>query len=46
MQADLLDILVISTSLDLSRFELLLGDGNQWGMHFRYPLQNKQPRCL
>lgn len=33
------DILVISTPMDLYRFEQLLGDGSQWGLNFRYTVQ-------
>lgn len=33
------DILVISTPQDLPRFEQLLGDGEDWGMHFQYAEQ-------
>ena len=33
------DILIISTPEDTPRFELLLGDGSQWGMNFQYKVQ-------
>ncbi len=39
MLAGVRDVLVISTSHDLPRFEQLLGDGAQWGMSFRYAEQ-------
>ena len=33
------DVLVISTPLDLPRFEALLGDGSAWGMNLQYCVQ-------
>jgi glucose-1-phosphate thymidylyltransferase len=39
MLAGIRDVLVISTPQDLSRFEMLLGDGAAWGMSFSYAEQ-------
>ncbi|MBR4877545.1 MAG: glucose-1-phosphate thymidylyltransferase RfbA, partial [Rhodocyclaceae bacterium] len=37
--AGIRDILIISTPQDTSRFEQLLGDGSQWGIHLQYVVQ-------
>ncbi|MBV9671894.1 MAG: NTP transferase domain-containing protein, partial [Verrucomicrobia bacterium] len=37
--AGIRDILVISTPQDTPKFESLLGDGSQWGLHFQYAVQ-------
>ena len=39
MLAGIQDILLISTPQDTPRFEQLLGDGHQWGIHIRYAVQ-------
>ncbi|MBR3134913.1 MAG: glucose-1-phosphate thymidylyltransferase RfbA [Clostridia bacterium] len=41
MQADIKEILIISTPRDIKVFEELLGDGSQWGMKFQYKVQEK-----
>jgi glucose-1-phosphate thymidylyltransferase len=40
MLAGIRDILLISTPEDISRFETLLKDGSQWGIHIQYCVQN------
>ena len=39
MLAGIRDILIISTPQDTPRFAQLLGDGQAWGMNFRYTVQ-------
>ena len=39
MLAGIRDILIISTPTDIPRFEALLGDGSQFGIHLRYKVQ-------
>ena len=39
MNAGIRDILIISTPQDTPRFEALLGDGHQFGVHLSYEVQ-------
>lgn len=41
MEANIKDVLIISTPRDIVLFENLLGDGSKWGMHFNYKIQDK-----
>ncbi|HXW90562.1 MAG TPA: glucose-1-phosphate thymidylyltransferase RfbA [Terriglobales bacterium] len=41
MLAGIQDILIISTTEDLPRFRLLLGDGSRFGLNFHYVVQPK-----
>ena len=44
MEADVKEVLIISTPRDVVTFKALLGDGSQWGMHFEYQIQEKPKR--
>ncbi len=41
MQANIKDILIITTPRDNETFKALLGDGSQWGMNFEYKMQEE-----
>lgn len=41
MLAGIRDILIISTPLDISRFEKLFGDGSKYGIRLKYAIQEK-----
>jgi glucose-1-phosphate thymidylyltransferase len=41
MQAEIKEILLISTPHDLDQYKRLLGDGSQWGINLSYLKQNK-----
>ena len=45
MMAGIRDILIISTPMDTSRFEELLGNGHQFGVNLSYAVQ-PSPDCL
>lgn len=45
MQANIREVLIISTPRDIVMFQDLLGDGSKWGMKFSYKIQEK-PRGL
>ncbi len=41
MLAGIREILIISTPEDMPKFQALLGDGNQFGIHLQYQVQPK-----
>ena len=41
MEANIREVLIISTPTDIGTFEKLLGDGSKWGMKFEYKIQEK-----
>ena len=46
MLAGIQDILIISTPTDTPRFEALLGDGSQYGLHLQYKVQPSPSKRL
>ena len=41
MEAEVREVLIISTPRDIVTFKALLGNGSQWGMKFEYKVQEK-----
>ena len=41
MEANIREVLIISTPTDIGTFEKLLGDGSKWGRKFEYKVQEK-----
>lgn len=41
MEADIKEVLIISTPRDITVFKELFGDGSKWGMNFSYKVQEK-----
>lgn len=41
MEADIREVLIISTPRDINVFKELFGDGSKWGMSFSYKVQEK-----
>ncbi len=41
MEADIREVLIISTPRDINVFKELFGDGSKWGMYFSYKVQEK-----
>lgn len=41
MEANIKEVLIISTPRDIVTFKELLGDGSKWGMNFQYKVQEK-----
>lgn len=45
MLAEIKDVLIITTKLDIERFKFLLGNGSQWGIKISYEIQ-ESPRGI
>lgn len=45
MLAEIKDVLIITTKLDIERFKFLLGNGSQWGIKISYAIQ-ESPRGI